>query len=263
MILIDSLKVHHDMGAMWDELMDDNAVTLRVHRDVLKLAAELADRDADKLLATDMTRFMPAARCWFEFEDGEGRAGFYFQGDMDSVTHGDGVFVGQRYREEEPTMIPITWDLETGALRGGYSHRFRSKMRAAGRPFPDVADPLAYNMAVHRLRPLAFAILALINSPKIVRRDPARLERLNRKRQAVGRYTFHPHHVVSLNVDKRSIRVGASAGGDGASRALHFVRSHLRLVDGRYVLVRPHWRGDAAIGIVKPGYEIERENSRW
>jgi hypothetical protein len=46
------------------------------------------------------------------------------------------------------------------------------------------------------------------------------------------------------------------AAGNGSPRALHFVRAHLRLRLGRVELVRPHWRGDAQLGIKRPAYLV-------
>jgi hypothetical protein len=46
------------------------------------------------------------------------------------------------------------------------------------------------------------------------------------------------------------------ATGAGMPRALHFVRAHLRLRLGKIELVRPHWRGDAQLGIKRPAYLV-------
>lgn len=256
MILIDRIKNDPSMGALWKQ-MPSGLIPLRIHHDVVKLALELAARDGDKLVASANQLFMPAGDCWFEWPMEEGDMGMLFFGSKGSVQCGHGLFHAWRHKGEEDgtTTMPLAFDLETGRIEVGQAIVRLSNYYKG--------DPIAMSAAVAKMKPVFLAFLALINSPKIVRRDPAKLERLNRKRQSAGRYTFHPHHVVRLNVDRKMIRVGASTGGDGATRALHFVRAHLRLWEGRYILVQPHWRGDPQVGIVKPAYEVDRSTSRW
>ncbi len=249
-ILLDRLQQHQQYGAPTRQMIGDDTVTLRVHADVMRLAEELAVRDADKLMSTKMHFFMPAARCWFEWPMGpKGDMALLFQS-AGGVHAGRAAFYAWKHADDDPAFTPLDVDLSAYGIR--YS------------TFGSIAkDPVAAGSAVAKLQPVILAILALINSPKVVKRDPARLERLNKRRAAAGRYTYHPHHVVRLNVDRNQVRVSPSTGGDGATRALHFVRAHLRLWEGRYILVQPHWRGDPQVGIVKPGYEIDRQTSTW
>lgn len=253
-ILLDRLGANPAIGKAL-KLSPAGLVPLRIHQDVVDLAYSLAARDADKLKASAAQLFMPANDCWFEWPAGQGDMGVMFLS-RESVRTGHGAFYAWKHKGEEegPTMIPLKFNLPAG--------RVEVETTFLGSPGVD-ADVILLGQQLEVLKPVILAFLALINSPKIVRRDPARLDPLNRKRQAVGRYTFHPHHVVRLNVDKKAVRVGSSAGGDGATRALHFVRAHLRLWNGQYILVQPHWRGDPQVGIIKPGYEIDRQGSTW
>ena len=251
MILLDKLLQHPTFGPATKPLIDGTVVPLRVHADVMKLATDLLIRDEDKLRKSGPHLFMPADRCWIEWPMGQdGDMGVLFDG-YGTVRTGRAVFYGKKHREDAPTFAPLDVDLDKGliALSAVEDIDWMDAVRARG--------------AIETITPLIFALLALVNSPKIVKRDPARLDRLNRKRLSAGRYTYHPHHVVRLNVDRKDVRVGASDGGDGASRALHFVRAHLRLWNGQYILVQPHWRGDPQVGIVKPAYEVDRTSSRW
>ena len=252
-ILLDRLCQDSTYGPATKAMTGDGCVPLRIHPDVMQLAEELAVRDADKLLSTQPHLFMPAVQCWFEWPMGaEGDMAILFSADASGdVREGRAVFYAWRHAEETPAYCPLDVDFENFGIRYAASRR------------NDAQDPIVVAASVSKLKPVILAILALINSPKVIRRDPARLDRLNRKRKAAGRYTFHPHHVVRLNVDKKVVRVGSSAGGDGATRALHFVRAHLRLWNGSYILVQPHWRGDPQVGIVSPNYEIDRQNSKW
>ncbi len=270
--LLDRLKRYKTLADTLGK-MSDSVIPLRVHKDVVKLASDLVEHNRDQLLAAADTMFMPAESCWFEWPMGdEGDMGILFFGhqsdpgpdgkgmrfnlEQKSVRSGEGLFYAWRHNDEEdPTCLPLLFDLERG--------RIVIHADLLGKVTGGNTDPLVAASSLEDLRPAILAFLALINSPKIVRRDPSNLERLNRKRAGAGRYTYHPHHCVRLNVDRKMIRVGASDGGDGASRALHHVRAHLRLWEGRYILVSPHWRGNPQVGIRRTTYEIDRQNSTW
>jgi hypothetical protein len=254
MILLDRLKQYRGTADQLKRMLPATTIALRVHEDVVQLADELATRDQAKLLASAHLMFMPAVDCWFEWPMGEGDMGLLFLSGQD-VRRGGGVFYAWRHKgEEDPIGVPLEVDLKRGRILPDYEIAAASGMWR---------DPVLFGQQVATLQPVILAFLALINSPGIVKRDPARLDRLNRKRAATGRYTYHPHHVVRLNVDRKAIRVGASDGGDGASRCLHFVRAHLRLWKGSYILVSPHWRGDPSLGMRKTSYEVDRQTSRW
>ena len=55
----------------------------------------------------------------------------------------------------------------------------------------------------------------------------------------------------------------ARDAGTRRGRAIEREAAHLRLWNGQYILVQPHWRGDPQVGIVKPAYEVDRTSSRW
>jgi len=248
MILLDRLSQGHETWRASAKVVNERGIVLRVHQDVVDLAMELAVRDRDKLLQSAGVLFMPAEICWFEWPFGEGDVGVFYVGE--DVRKGGGMFTMWRYAEDEPMGWPMKLDLGRAKLDLDMSAKGIENPLLAAKTFEDV-------------RPIVLAFLALINSPKIVKRIPAKLERLNRKRRSAGRYTYHPHHTVRLNVDRKSFTVQEGSGGDGAKRALHFVRAHLRLWRGIYILVRPHWRGDPAVGIRNTSYEIDRQRSRW
>ena len=94
------------------------------------------------------------------------------------------------------------------------------------------------------------------------------VSKLNTRRLKRGKYPYHPHHEVRLNIDKHEFQI-TEGQGDGPERALHFVRAHLRfLVHPRYknvsvVLVPPHWRGNPELGIMNTRYAVERTKSKW
>lgn len=256
MILLDKLtQALPDAGGVLKRFAGE-AIVLRVHPDVVRLAGELATRDADKLIASMPTAFFPADISWIEWRmdpDGYsegGDMGIMYAG-TPGVRAGNAVHYSWKDGHDTPwSAMDFAIDLEAGKMTPNVAQ-------------PGV-DPIRASAAFHNsIKPFTLALLALVNSPKMVKRIPAKVEKLNRKRASLGRYTFHPHHTVRLNVDRSTFTVQEGHGGDGASRALHFVRAHLRLWNGSYILVRPHWRGDPAVGIRSTSYEVDRQHSRW
>lgn len=245
---------------------------VRVHRDVMALAYTLAV-DADKLEGASRFIFMPAVKTWIEWEDDNGKMGLFFDGHDGSVGLGFG-FWGHMRHGTDPEVIPCTIDTPNYSMNfepektadrmmenaGGNPHYEKRIKEAFGSMTLPQRMKIQGTMDV--LKPLVWAVLALINSPKLIRERAVDQSKLNKRRTALGRYTFHPHHEVRLNVDKHIIAT-VTGTGDGASRALHFVRAHLRFRLGQYELVRPHWRGDPALGIRDTHYAVERQNSRW
>lgn len=248
MIFLDDItQLPNRHGGVLRKAMEDTR-KLRVHPDVMALAYNLAV-DADKLVGASPYIFMPAFRSWIEWSDDTGRMGFFFDGDDRSVTHGMGFWASQKFTDDEPVLVGSRFDIpgyELGLIPAGLD--MDSVIRVQGN--------------LNKFRPIVWAVLALINSPKIIRQREIDQRRINRRRQGLGRYAFHPHHEVRLNVDKHIIET-VRGEGDGASRALHFVRTHLRFRRGQYELVSPHWRGDPALGIRDTSYRADRERSKW
>lgn len=104
--------------------------------------------------------------------------------------------------------------------------------------------------------------LALINTPRIIGREQ-RAPHSGLKRDLVrqlGRgFVIHDWSKILLDV---TIPVDAAAGEGSerftftGGRALHFVRAHLRVKNGRVELVSAHWRGDPALGFHPATYRV-------
>jgi hypothetical protein len=238
--------------------------SLRIHPDVMSLATHLAI-DEDKLRGAAPYVFMPAYRTWIEWEDQVGKMGFFFDGEARSVTNGFGMWASMKHDDAEPVLISsafnvpgfeLTFAPQLGIDPSRFERGFITEQQFT------LDQRITVQQSLTTLKPMVWAVLALINSPKIIRRREVDVRRINKRRQALGRYTFHPHHEVRLNVDKRIIET-VTGTGDGASRALHFVRTHLRFRLGQYELVSPHWRGDPALGIKDTHYAVDRQNSKW
>lgn len=265
--------------------MFDEARVLRIHPDVLRLGTGLA-QDPDKLKAAAPYMFMPAHKTWIEWEQAGCKMGFFFDGQSrngHSVTHGYGIMAVKRLgHDPEPSLIGTEFSIPDFTLSVNHTmgmepNRTMAQLIQTGasplqamdmmerfKPNISFETQTAMSRMLSLLKPSIWAILALINSPKIIRQQPIDLSRLNKRRLALGRYTFHPHHEVRLNIDKHIIDT-VSGEGEGASKCLHFVRTHLRFVPhwGQYTLVHPHWRGDPALGIRDTHYRADRTNSKW
>lgn len=110
---------------------------------------------------------------------------------------------------------------------------------------------------------LLLPILAMINTPRVIGRrqhNPHRgLEkRLLKSRAVVGQFPLHAWTEIILEVTPPSDEAGeppreARLTGE---KALHFVRAHLRIWDGRLILVQAHWRGNKRLGIVRSRYKL-------
>ena len=100
--------------------------------------------------------------------------------------------------------------------------------------------------------------LAIINTPRLVGRRYHNPHRgLEREIRRAGNSTLQlrPWSEIRLEITPKA------ATGEGPERlcgrkCLHFCRSHIRVQNGRLVVVRSHWRGDAALGVVQATYRV-------
>lgn len=289
MTLADEITAECHAMAEVDIIADARKV--KIHRDVFETALALvAKTSPTKLAALSKFTCWPDYQTWIETErDSEGRRmGFLFIGhfkDGDSVTMGDGILVMDYPDEDKRVQIPVRYDLEGYDIRWHLpisQQRLRELARMetltpevreqAERIIRDTQDPLQQQLVhaplLSQVKPILFTLLALMNSPKLIRTREVDLQRLNARRLKRGKYPYHPHHEVRLNIDKHSFQI-TQGQGDGPERCLHFVRAHLRfLVHPRYknvsvVLVPPHTRGNPELGIMRTSYAVGKEHSRW
>jgi len=105
--------------------------------------------------------------------------------------------------------------------------------------------------------------LAMINTPRVIGRKQhmphAGLQRaIAKSKGIVGKFPLNAWTEIQLRITPPDYQ------GDGGThdayltgaKALHFVRSHLRIRLGRLELVRAHWRGDPALGIKQSRYRL-------
>lgn len=199
--------------------------------------------------------FLPADQTWIEFKPPQGpRAAILLERDGDVAR----VRLACADREQgvvtpSPVAVP---------LRGNAGPMDLFTFTGAAADLPE-----AHDFAVRRAY-LAYAFLAMINTPRVIGRRqhmPHRgLEkRLVAERGMVGKFPLRAWTEIVLEVrppqvDESDPREAHFTG----TKALHFVRCHLRLVNGALSLVSPHWRGDPALGIMRSRYRLEPATAR-
>ena len=111
---------------------------------------------------------------------------------------------------------------------------------------------------------LTYAMLAIINSPKVVDRDrmPAHrgvVKEANRRARQAGTppQTLQDWHKIRLSMHVPSEHGGGTDRVTG-KRALHWVRMFPRIRRGRLEWVSAHQRGSAEVGIARAIYEVKK-----
>ena len=107
---------------------------------------------------------------------------------------------------------------------------------------------------------IAYALLAIINTPRIIGRKqhmPHRgLERALIRSLGAGRFPLHAWTEVVLSMKFREDGDGDHETHLTGQRCLHFCRAHLRVRQGQLQFVRAHWRGDPALGMKRTRYRL-------
>lgn len=101
-------------------------------------------------------------------------------------------------------------------------------------------------------------LLAIINTPKLVGRkshDPHKGLCRDLRRAATVNIELRPWTEIKLDLSLDENAAGGSSRLSGR-KCLHFCRSHIRIQNGKLVIVRPHWRGDAALGVAQSRYVV-------
>lgn len=213
-------------------------------------------------LANEQT-FLPAPKTWIEHRLVDGnRVGMLLEQDKDgeiicwaAVMTSNGVWSSY----PDPFSVNLKW---SGKLEDG-NWPVRFSRSAEGRKLQEQLKIDPQRVAITGGLTIVGA-LAFINSPRIIGRRqhmPHRgLERELLKRQKViGRFPLHAWTEIVLDVTPPKEAEGQheyEAHLTGR-RALHFVRAHLRIRDGKLQFVKAHWRGDAALGIKQSRYTVK------
>lgn len=287
MNLID--KIHEDSREGHTAFLFEGTRKVVIHRDVFNAACDLVATSAERMPAVAKYTCWPDYNTWIETQkdDDNRRFGFLFYGNLkggQSVTYGYGM-IFLEYEDGLILEVPVRYDLERYELKWDppfkseadlikMLHKLKPEDRqpTIERFRESMSDPIAaqakYNPVLREIKPLLIAILAFMNSPKLITSREADLTRFNSRRIKRGKFPYHPHHEIRLNIDKHRLNVSPATGA-GSERGQYFVRAHLRfLVHPRYknvsvTLVEPHFRGNPELGIRNTSYAVERQNSVW
>jgi hypothetical protein len=228
-------ELANELGARWHDLLldDDGKVYVNDVPPETKLA------------------FLPAPKTWIEFvgrpNEGKGyRCALLLEeagNDLFLVTMADGE-PGWLRSFKEPMVMP-------SYKRADFSLHW----------FQNCPMSRAWQITT-QLR--IFALLALINSPKVIGRVQHMPHRRLVKAFAGGSFPLHAWTEIKLDVAKP---LGIDDGEPHEARltgrrALHFCRAHIRIRLGLLEYVSAHWRGDPSIGIKQSRYVVEARASR-
>lgn len=268
-------------------LMIEPARKLVVHRDLWDMALALAI-DPKKVERVAPYTCFPDYTTWVEISSPEGNIAFLFDGELTadepSMTKGIGFLITEKLGEDTIGFIPLSIDVEH--YRMSYldvrtrvdpilaalspAERMKAELEWGKRGYDrDPVEAKAIAEPVIRVwKPVLYAVLALINSPKIVTTREVDVSRLNKSRLKKGKYPFHPHHEIRINVDTTRVHVTPPTGA-GPEREQYFVRAHpMFFVHPRYknvsvVMRRPHYRGNPELGMRNTSYAAAKKGSTF
>ena len=229
----------------------ENAARFVVDPTACVMLEDLIGRQAKRLVVSASHLFAPAEDTWIEATTATfGKVGVLLQCADDTLQHGRaGLFLPQ---SGDYAQWNVGWDLRTREIVRPFGGDYEAArlMAAAGNPTGDASADL------RQIGQFILAVLSMLCTPRIYVKREVEFGRLNRQRAAKGHWPLLAYHEVKIDLSGAPITL-TNETGKGAPRALHFVRAYLRVRrNGQIEFVRPHWRGDAQLGVKKPAYRI-------
>lgn len=169
---------------------------------------------------------MPAAMSWVELLLADEAVGMLAATSPDNLRRGRAVVARLPRGAHVLSLTTAMLDLDDGGIVG-------------------VAEPVARAL---------IGALAMLATPALCDKREVSRDKLNRARAKSGKPALLNRSVVTIDLARP--QSGSSTRGDGHSRRHHFVRAFLRFRRGGMELVRPHWRGDATLGVSKPNFRV-------
>lgn len=261
MILADELlawtRERHRRSRVADQRNLLDLAIVQAHRFVLspevQILANGLQQRPDALQTARETRFLPSGSTWIEWAPANRphiRNGLLLIGDGErSVSEGMIFMVSSEERTLSAPLI-ARFDLAADAPIRAVAAGEQIYQMFGGEPVPrhQYSD---WSLAL-------VAILAVINSPRIVRfADEPNIRRLNQKRLREHKTPFLTWRTIKINVDGRQEHIGHQKNETG-KMPLHFTRSHLRRVKGEWRLIQAYWSGDAKNGRILKSYQVAR-----
>lgn len=223
----------------------------------IAMTADEWGREAE--LSSGDLAFLPADKTWIEFKEGGARCAFALEINPDKTTANVRTILtmedGRVVEDKDNHQIILKESLLAGVV-GGIHTPLSSNVLSD-------CEILLVSRIDDRTTQLIYVLLAMINTPRHFGRRqhmPHRgLERrLRAARGGIGRFPLQAWTELSLPVGlPKDITAAPSAEAHfTGGRALHFVRRHMRVRNGMIEYVKPHWRGDAALGIKQTRYAV-------
>ncbi|GFE94892.1 hypothetical protein [Acetobacter persici] len=205
--------------------------------------------------------FLPSNPTWIEWIDDTGERLGIFLKKLDSTDH----MVFEFFKNGPSRSILGVFENvfeESDVNKMG----FRETKHSSGLLSPE--DTTNFYTEVFRIITIH---LAFINTPRIIGRKihlpHASFQRkLAKAKGTIGKYPIQAWTELILEVTPPKDESDAPACETvlTGEKALHFVRSHLRIVGGKLVRVSAHWRGNAALGIKRTRYSVvPPKNGVW
>lgn len=110
-----------------------------------------------------------------------------------------------------------------------------------------------------------FAVFAMINTPRLFESRKSNLVKLNQARQKSGKPVLLQHTEIHMPKDMSDAFDAHKSSEAHGKRRHHFVHTFARVRYGRVEIVRPHWRGDKALGETpnRTGVKRKGEHASW
>lgn len=222
------------------------------YSEVAKQVGALAERLHDGEAISERLRFLPAPICWMETGGRACRSALLL------IAQGNGTARVVWVKEDQ-----VPEDKYGDRWRWGHSASVMGNIRIFEGPEAPSKDRFPIADEEKFVAELPLALLALINTPRVVMREQrmphAGLQRrLARERGMVGKFPLRAWTELKLKIGAPEVHSGKPIEAMlTGRRCLHFCRMHLRLRCGHLELVKAHWRGEAALGIKQTRYRLQ------
>jgi hypothetical protein len=223
--------------------------------------------DPDRLIKAAPCLFWPGSHIWLEWRSHGHAFGVRFVGSSDDELHVGTMnlwmwphdrampILGLAKCDLQRKVTPIEIMMVTDDVSVASLSKIKSQTLAwlGSDAEPKRADDQRATAAT------ILGILSFLNSPRLVRLVDISRTRLNAARSRRGKYPLLAYREVSVDLGEDAI-TALRLDSDGTRRALHWVRAHLRFRLGQWEIVKPHWRGDASLGVRRPAYRLTKKD---